>query len=399
MEYPTTSVVRTDQGNSEGMSLRFDRFVLDAGSRRRAEDGALIVTGRLSRTGIQSYNQGDGTRRREFRPDAEVFDADSIASFDGVTITDLHPESGVVTPDTFNNLSKGHIQNPRKDGDHLAADFYIHDANLIQAVEGGHRSELSAGYFAVLDLTPGEYHGQKYDAIQRRIRANHVALLPKGMARAGRSAKLLLDSNGNQLPPQIHVNQQDGGPLPPPEDRNMDEFTVIIDGITYVLKGDATARQVVPRQIQDASALVRERDGLQAKLDAATEENAKLKADLDAAQDPARIDSMVKERAELIEKARKLGGKDLDCSGSTRAIQERALATRKIDCSGKSDDYIAARFDAALEALPAQTGNNGTTINDAVSRLTANTPQPHQRVDHSLLRAARARYIARQGGN
>lgn len=40
--------------------------------------------------------------------------------------------------------------------------------------------ELSCGYWHDLDWTPGTWNGEPYDAVQRTIRANHLALVPSG---------------------------------------------------------------------------------------------------------------------------------------------------------------------------------------------------------------------------
>ena len=50
--------------------------------------------------------------------------------------------------------------------------------------------ELSCGYNLRLDETPGVWEGQPYDAIQRDIEINHLALVDK--ARAGEQARLNL---------------------------------------------------------------------------------------------------------------------------------------------------------------------------------------------------------------
>lgn len=44
------------------------------------------------------------------------------------------------------------------------------------------KKELSIGYRCEYDITSGFFEGQKYDAIQRKIRGNHVALVEEGRA-------------------------------------------------------------------------------------------------------------------------------------------------------------------------------------------------------------------------
>ena len=49
----------------------------------------------------------------------------------------------------------------------------------IGEIEAG-KKELSMGYFCDYELTPGTFDGQHYDAVQRNIRGNHIALVEEG---------------------------------------------------------------------------------------------------------------------------------------------------------------------------------------------------------------------------
>lgn len=65
-----------------------------------------------------------------------------------------------------------------KDGT-VYADVKIFSEYLKDAIENG-KKELSLGYFCKYDLTPGEYNGIHYDAVQRDLRGNHIALVDNG---------------------------------------------------------------------------------------------------------------------------------------------------------------------------------------------------------------------------
>lgn len=65
-----------------------------------------------------------------------------------------------------------------KDGT-VYADVKIFSEYLKDAIENG-KKELSLGYFCKYDLTPGEYNGVHYDAVQRDLRGNHIALVDNG---------------------------------------------------------------------------------------------------------------------------------------------------------------------------------------------------------------------------
>lgn len=363
--------------------VRFTTFKIDSARRRRSEDGALIVPGRLARVGIQTYDQGGGKQLREYRPAAEVFDDAAIASFDGLTITDLHPASGMVTPDSFRELSRGHVQAPRQDGDWLAVDFYIKDAETIRAVEAGDREELSAGYLAHLDMTPGtDSNGAHYDAVQRDIRGNHAALLPAGQARAGRHARLL-DSTNNEMPPTGR-------------EKTMDEFEITLGGITYTVSGDAAAKQAIDQYMADASGWKSAADQEKARADEAEQKADRAEQALADAVDPSRIEEAAHKRAELVAHARKVARDDsLDSTGTDREIMVRALDAAGVDSIGaKSDDYITARFDAKLEDADKAPAKN--TINNIADSMTQSTPANKPR---RFAKLAAARNAALEGTN
>jgi hypothetical protein len=110
------------------------------------------------------------------RDDLSVFDAATLASFNGKPVTDDHPDDGV-TPENWRELAVGVVQNPRRgaglDSDLLVADLLITHKDTIQAVRDGKR-EVSCGYDAEYEqIEPGR-------ARQTTIIGNHVALVSRG---------------------------------------------------------------------------------------------------------------------------------------------------------------------------------------------------------------------------
>ena len=65
-----------------------------------------------------------------------------------------------------------------KDGK-LYGDLKIYSETLKDEIEAG-KKELSMGYFCDYELTPGTFDGRHYDAVQRNIRGNHIALVEEG---------------------------------------------------------------------------------------------------------------------------------------------------------------------------------------------------------------------------
>ena len=152
-------------------------------SRREPEGYLLCLNVPVARTGIQEYLPAElgiagSAPVPVYRPEEEVFSEATIASFEGMPVTNDHPPDGV---DVFNirALQKGHAHNVRRgsgeESDLLLADLIITDPALITAILGDGKREISCGYTYELCEENGRY-------IQRKIRGNHVAVVDAGRA-------------------------------------------------------------------------------------------------------------------------------------------------------------------------------------------------------------------------
>ena len=171
------------------MALRYDIGSLKAPV--RCADGRLRVDGYLTRTGVFEYRNPDGSVRREYRPPEEVFNADSLATFELVPLTDNHPPEMVTAQNAKQYAVGATGESVRQDGDRVAASIVVFDAGVIAKLERG-KVQLSCGYEADVEDSPGEIDGQRYDAIQRNIRGNHVAIVDVG--RAGPDVRIRMDA-------------------------------------------------------------------------------------------------------------------------------------------------------------------------------------------------------------
>lgn len=152
-------------------------------------EGYLIDRPILTSTGIFEYLNPDGSVRKELRLPEDVFDPESLKSYKGRPIIITH-DAGLVTKDNVSDNQIGTILTEGyRSGDDVRAEIIIHDTDGMKKAG---LKELSLGYNLDLDETPGEWNGQHYDAIQRNIRINHLALVRE--ARAGEQARLNIDS-------------------------------------------------------------------------------------------------------------------------------------------------------------------------------------------------------------
>lgn len=174
---------------------RFDLNELTLGKNvKETPQGFLIIPAFTARTGIQSYRLKDGSTLKEFRSEDEVFSESSMSSLRTAAVTDGHPKE-MVNPENADKLILGHTDGvivKEQDGDEmfLKTHLVITHKKAIDAIRAG-KAQLSNGYNVDLDFTEGEHNGQKYDAVQRNIVNNHIAIVWN--ARAGEKASLRLD--------------------------------------------------------------------------------------------------------------------------------------------------------------------------------------------------------------
>lgn len=117
------------------------------------------------------------------RPEEELSDPECIKSFCLLPFIDEHAMLGAEDKGALPAERKG-VQGfigeqVRYERPYLRGNIRIVSESMKNTVDSG-KIELSPGYRCIYDLTPGVWEGQNYDAVQRRIRGNHLALVDEG---------------------------------------------------------------------------------------------------------------------------------------------------------------------------------------------------------------------------
>ena len=328
---------------------------------QRDSAGNVIGVAKAARTGIQiyaGYELGEATKAqvRVWRPEAEVFHRDSMASYAGAPVTIEHPAEQV-NPTNWKDYAVGETASDEivREGEIIKVPFMLRDAAAIKAIEDG-KHEVSMGYTSIIDFVGGIIPdgqadaGQAYDAVQRAIRINHLAIVDK--ARGGPALRI-----GDKSPEQ--------------EERKMK--TIIVDGLS-VETSDAgvTAieklladRAAVQAQLADANTQVGALTADKATLEG---ERAVLTAAIADATSPAKIAAAAKERATLISDALRVAPKgkfdDADAATIKRAVVEAKLG----DAAKALGDgpAIDGAFAALVASAPAKAG---APVNDGLTNL------------------------------
>ncbi len=412
-------------------------------------EGYLIDHPILTRVGIFEYKNPDGSIRRELRLPEEVFAPESLASYKGKPVILTH-EAGMIDSDNVQQEQIGTILSEgMQDGDNVRAQIIIHDARKL---DYGLR-ELSLGYSLDLEEVPGEWQGQPYDAIQRNIRVNHLALVEK--ARAGDSARLNIDGEdtkaekgGNTMskrkdgltPEEIAqlveeykkrkeqrmLNNQPAADAEGEEDtsENQDEGEETAADPVQEVKENRDRRDAAGdcETMDEANGMIAQQDSdiqklldfiaqLQAKIDfdeASSEEtNTDEEGDPQPEAAPAEekkeeslnmdsIDAIVSQKIELIRLGDKLhmdGIETMKPMDAKKAIIKKVNPNIRLD--GKDKAYIDAMYDITKESIGKRKGvdyQRQQMRGDAAEKGTRKAP------DAQSAAAKRAGMIARMDG-
>ena len=332
------------------------------------DEGYLKVWCKAARVGTQLYTRGDGTQVREYRPEDEVSNPDSLASFGMKAVTLNHPKV-LLDSKTTKLHQVGHAGSHVRFSDgFVEVALVITDQDAIDAVQRGDAQEVSAGYRVDYDPTPGVTpDGESYDGIQRNIKVNHIALVAR--ARAGREARLLLES----------CDRNDAvADIEPPSNSPVSLMArITLDGLDIELPADAAGavqsfvketgrtqaelQQKLDAQEEKIQAVVTEKTEAQDRIDASQERIAELEKQLAEAvaaseqrDDAAEINDAVNKRLEALNKFAPIMPEDYKFDGEDEA-QIMAIAYQNVfEKEARSDasaDYLLGVLDGVLAAM------------------------------------------------
>jgi len=342
--------------------------------------GFITALGSMSRVGVQNYYDAKGKLIRELRLPEDVFGQESLDSFNNIPVTDNHPRI-IVNSKNATQFQKGLTHDKsRKDNDFVINEITLTDQSLIDKVVDG-KSELSLGYECLLDFESGVHpvYGA-YDAKQRNIRGNHLAIVDR--ARAGRNAKLHLDSDNNAIFNQKVNNTMKKLKI---NDKEFEVKEEVFDAVEKALKDAKTEKDTLDTKNKkletENSKIKKEKEESKDKAKKDAEKNdSEVKKELDTLQ--AKYDTLVsevplkaKEYAKAIntakkvlsdEEFKKLDGKDL------MEIKKETLKVhlKDADLSTKEDTYISVRFDMIDEQLQVKADNELGNFFNGVKKKT-----------------------------
>ena len=369
------------------------------------DEGYLKVWCKAARVGTQLYTRGDGAQVREYRPEDEVSNPESLASFGMKAVTLNHPRVLLDTETTkLHQVGHAGSQVRYSDG-FVEVALVITDQKAIDAIQRGDAQEVSAGYRVDYDPTPGVTpDGQSYDGVQRNIRVNHIAVVPKG--RAGSQVRLLLDS--------CDRNDAVADVEPPSNSPVFAMARITLDGLDIELPADAAGavqsfvketgrtqaelQQKLDSQEEMIQTAITEKTEIQDRADAAAGRIEELETQLAEAvaasekrSDAAEINAAVNQRIEALNKFAPILPDDYKFDGEDEA-QIMALAYQNVfEKEAREDasaDYLLGVLDGVLAAMedidedqeeiktdsefvPEEDGSNVAEVRAAIAQVNA----------------------------
>lgn len=410
---------------------------------QRLSNGRMLYDALFSRTGIQTY--GDSV---EWRPADEVFAERSRASGALAPGVLLHPDDNLGTAFGSNTYPvrgcTGEEILIHADGRHTCGKLMVWDDEWNALIAANEVAELSVGYTITPDHTPGVApDGTRYDVVHRNIVWDHVAGVPRGNAGTARvvTDRAGIDPASRKLLADIAAQRRDAAPLyfdlgswperhrpaePPPvepeqqslplsirdqERPTMDEklaalvaalgdpAALTLPKIAEVLAemlgtGDpaieamlsmiAAAKMPEPEgeggaeEESDASAYGG--GGMRPEMDA-----AKIEAEITARVD-ARVAELTDDRADAVELARLVFGRDYSTKRTDGAVKSTAdirrevvakrdaAAIKRVDAAKTEakEHVLAAEFARIRDAVNAEQQNTGDRLVETINKTLAN---------------------------
>lgn len=171
-------------------NIRFDteKWFMDA-------DGHMRVPVIIGKAGVLNYtyvdDDGNQTKVREAKLPEEILSKHTQFSAEGKPVTDEHPPN-MVDSTNFHLYQKGVFINPKVVDKSIHGEIVIYDKELQDDIKSGRRYQISPGFWSRTEFERGSLDGEEYDAVQRDIAINHIAIVSDG--RAGDAVRVKLDS-------------------------------------------------------------------------------------------------------------------------------------------------------------------------------------------------------------
>ena len=276
----------------------------------------------VTASGVFPYADGKGGVRMEWRPQEEIESPLFLDSLQGVPLTWLHPKNTKTAPASIIGMvkSKGLVEDTG-----VRSEVVVYETDEVTKTTA---RGLSLGFTCDLieqsGLTP---EGVKYDAIQRNLRADHLAVVPNPRVK---TARLNLDNDDTGKPKMPSVRLDSG---------------IEYEAAAEVIHELTTIKTNLQKEAARADSAV-------ATAETATRKVAELETQLTQVKADAKTEAFeaAKARVKLEEVATglKVTVKADSSDDDLRCAVVKAVRGDSFPLEGKSSAYIEAAYELAV---------------------------------------------------
>ena len=387
------------------MPQRFELERIDKTSVKISRSGLVTMSGTMTKVGVFEYKRIDGSIVRELRLPEDVFSQESMDSFNNIPVTNGHPSVGLLDASNAKKFAVGMTgdKTTKREDTFLENELTVFDEKTINEIKNG-KKELSLGYNLNIDNTPGVHpvYGQ-YDAIQKDIRGNHLAIVTG--ARAGREAVLHMDSGEDR--DLATINQKGANTMPKINIKgkafNLDDVGAVEAAQTAVTEAETESTTAI------AAAEAKVTAAEEAKVTAEAEVTA-LKAAADAKPNSedekdaalkdaeAKVDSITdsipvknKEYATARDYAKKMLSQTAFDACDTGKIEDVkkavvSLTMKNVNIDSKDANYVEASFDLACANFDSNASAAGSMAKAFGAQTSEHSDEEDEKLDKAKLK-------------
>ena len=268
---------------------------------------------------------------------------------DGIPVTREHPLAGIVTDRT---QVLGFFKSPTAKDDLLKGILAITDKDLIADIKDKKLTQVSAGFFCDLDESnSGEFEGEHYDATQKNIFLNHIAVVENGRCNIEDGCGIGLDAT----------------PVP---QTLMDKLMAAIDRAkamkdTSLLNMLEAIKKSISVEKKEAKKDKEEMQKEDAKEMDADKANGKLKALVKALK--AELNTLKGKLTEVVKNEKEIMVKELEALQDSKSREDLDLLS--LDELRKDLDMVKALKAKRLSVPDSSQSSGRTRIDDAYGKV------------------------------
>jgi hypothetical protein len=213
-------------------------------------------------------------------PIDEIAAESALRSLEGMPI--VAGDHTWMTPELVSDYSMGNVSGvPWIENDRLICNLLVTNPDAIAAIENGTIGEISGAYRAETEFSPGTFNNEAFDAVQKNLLWNHIAVIPKGHGRGGAEVRILNQKKQEEVKMTVRIKL-----------RNTGKYINVDEEVAPAIEADQDAGETKAAGMDDKISQLEEKN---AGLEALQAEIEELKGELSVYKE--KLDELLSEEA------------------------------------------------------------------------------------------------------